>query len=252
MNMLEDIYPTYINEQIGVENRNYFMNHLPNTIQGIDLYQSFKESYSQSQLKTMYFKTDHHWNIEGAFAGYQKIIQEMNDKSKLFKGKPVQKENLTLVCNNESSFVGSLNLRLYSIIDTSEEKICYYNPVFNSKEGKVTAKQMTGETLTSINDIYATGLERDKVFYGHLFTWDLPEINFEYQNTGNDLHLLVLKDSYGNPIQPFIAQHFNKTSILDIRHYSEKTVSQYIIDNKIDIVLFVYNDSNLTGQMFEF
>jgi hypothetical protein len=252
MIVLKDIYPSYINEQVGVKNQKYFMSHLPRPIHGINLYQYFKDTYSEKQLESMYFKTDHHWNIDGAFAGYQKMITDMSATSKLFEGKPVEKENLKLVCNQKSDFVGTLNLRLYSIVDTSDEKICYYDPFFNSKNGKVTAKQIYGPVLTNINDIYASGFQREKVFYGHLFTWDLPEINFEYQHTGNNLHLLVLKDSYMNPIQPFIAQHFNKTSILDIRHYHEKTVAQYIKDNKIDIVLIAYNDSNLTGAMYEF
>lgn len=252
MNILKNIYPSFINEQLGVENQKYFMSHLPSSVHGINMYQYFKDTYSQDQLETMYFKTDHHWNIDGAFAGYQKIINDISASSKLFKGKPLEKENLKLVCNNKSAFVGTLNLRLYSIIDTKDEKICYYSPFFNPNKGKVVAKQIYGENLTNIKDIYAAGFTRDTVFYGHLFTWDLPEINFEYQNTGNDLHLLVLKDSYVNPIQPFLAQHFNKTSILDIRHYHEKTVAQYIKDNKIDIVLVAYNDSNLTGPMYDF
>ncbi|WP_312473465.1 DHHW family protein [Neobacillus sp.] len=252
MNILKDIYPSYINEQLGVQNQKYFMSHLPSSYHGINLYQYFKQNYSEPQLKSMYFKTDHHWNIEGAFAGYQEIIKQMSAASKQFKAKPVNKENLSLVCNHKSSFVGTLNLRLYSLIDTNEEKICYYDPVFNPKTGKVTVQTGTGDALTNINQIYGAGFNKKEVLYGDLFTWDLAEINYEYQNTGNDLHLLVLKDSYANPIQPFIAEHFNKTSVLDIRHYHKTSVAQYIKDNKIDIVLFLYNDSNLTGAMYEF
>lgn len=250
MNILKDIYPNYINEQLGVKNQKYFMSRLPNSYHGINLYQNFKENYSEQQLQSMYFKTDHHWNIDGAFAGYQEIIKEMSAASKHFKAEPIKKESLRVVCNNKSSFVGTLNLRLYSLIDTSDEKICYYDPVFHPDKGKVQIG--AGSYLTNINQMYGTGINKKEVSYGDLFTWDMPEINYEYQNTGNDLHLLVIKDSYANPIHPFFAQHFHKTSILDIRHYHTKSVSQYIKDNKIDMVLFLYNDSNLTGNMYEF
>lgn len=251
-NTLSELYPSYINMDFSKENQKYFMDNLPAGITGINLYEQFKKSYSLEQLESMYFKTDHHWNIEGAFNGYQKIIQALNENSTQFKGEPVQKNEVELVCNKSSSFNGSHNRQLYRIISDEGEKVCYYDPFFLQDIGKVSAKTWDGQTLTDINEIYNTGFEKDPLQYGDIFTWDLPEINFEYENTGNDLHLLVLKDSYGNPIQPLLAQNFNKTSILDIRHYKEKSVAQYIKDNQIDIVLFVYNDTNLAGEMYEF
>ncbi|MGQ0518406.1 hypothetical protein ACT453_54090, partial [Bacillus sp. D-CC] len=51
---------------------------------------------------------------------------------------------------------------------------------------------------------------------------------------------------------PHLAQSFKYTSILDLRHYHEKDVYQYIQDNNINMVLFVYSDSNLSGDMFKF
>lgn len=251
-NTLSELYPPYINMDYSKENQKYFMDNLPANIHGINLYEQFKKSYSLKQLESMYFKTDHHWNIEGAFNGYQKIIQALSENSAQFKGEPVQKNEVKLVCNKNSSFNGSHNRQLYSIVSDEGEKACYYDPFFLKEEGKVSAKTWDGQTLTKIDEIYNTGFTKDPLQYGDIFTWDLPEINFEYENTGNDLHLLVLKDSYGNPIQPFLAQNFNKTSILDIRHYKEKSITQYIKDNHIDIVLFVYNDTNLTGEMYEF
>ncbi|SFB04464.1 MULTISPECIES: DHHW family protein [unclassified Bacillus (in: firmicutes)] len=253
MNMLENIYPTFINEQLGIKRQQYFMSHLPSNVHGINLYQSYKEEFTQDQLETMFFKTDHHWNIDGAFIGYQKIINGLSDNSKIFKGKPLEKENMKMVCNHEAQFVGSLNQRLYSMVNTEGEKACYYEPFFDADHGKVSTKTWDGKVYNNIKDIYASGVNRkDTIMYGHLFTWDYPEIKFEYDNAPNDLHVLILKDSYGNPIQPFLAQHFSKTSILDIRHYQEKSIAQYVKDNKVDMILFVYNDSNLTGAMYEF
>ncbi|MCV5359863.1 hypothetical protein OFM87_29330, partial [Escherichia coli] len=84
------------------------------------------------------------------------------------------------------------------------------------------------------------------------YTDDYPEIVIENNNAQNEVRALVLKDSFANAIVPHLAQSFKHTSILDLRHYHEKDVYQYMKDNNINMVLFVYSDSNLSGDMFKF
>lgn len=84
-----------------------------------------------------------------------------------------------------------------------------------------------------------------------VFSGDMAEIHFHYKNK-NNTNLLVLKDSYANAIVPFLAQHFSDTYVLDLRHYKEKSVYQYIKDHDINVVLILYNDTNLSGEMYSF
>ena len=144
-----------------------------------------------------------------------------------------------------------MNNQIYQLVNAEEDKACQLVPNNDSKMVNVTATMWDGSIVNDISQIYGTGFNKEEILYGDLFTWDLPLIQFEFGETNNDLHLLVLKDSYTNPIQPFLAQHFKNTSIIDLRHYKEKSVEDYIRDNGVDIVLFLYNDTNLFGEMYQ-
>jgi hypothetical protein len=251
INMLMDKYPSYLNKNKGVDNQNFFLEHLSPSFKKISLYDEFTKDYSKKEIEKMYFKTDHHWNIEGAFAGYQYIINSIGSKSTQFNGTARNRDDYSLRCNEEALFVGSTNNQLYKLVNAEEDKACQL--ISNMENGMVSvrAKMWDGSEVTDINEIYGTGFNKEQIFYGDLFTWDLPLIQFEFEGTGNDLHLLVLKDSYGNPMQPFLAQHFKQTSILDLRHYKEKRVEDFIKENGIGMVLFLYNDTNLSGETYE-
>lgn len=249
MNILKDKYPKYLNDHLGIENLQYFIDKLPEEIYHIDLYTYLTKNYSKEDLEEMYFKTDHHWNIKGAVAAFQKTIETIYEHSYNVKDSPFI-DSYEAVCNNNATFLGSINLQLHMLVNAMDEYICHYSPMFNPETIAVQAMQWDGTILTDINQIYGTGFNKKEIMYGDLFTWDLPEIIFENKTPPNDTHILVLKDSYGNPIQPFFAPYFKKTSILDIRHYKDKSVYQYVKDNDVDIVLFLYNDSNLTGEMY--
>jgi hypothetical protein len=249
-NMLMDKYPSYLNKNKGVENQRFFLEHLSPSFKKISLYDEFTKDYSKKEIEKMYFKTDHHWNIEGAFAGYQYIINRMGETSSQFNGMARNREDYSLSCKEDVKFVGSINNQIYKLVDAEEDKACQLISKDVNEMVSVRAKMLDGSEVTNISEVYGTGFHKKELLYGDLFTWDLPLIQFEFEGTGNDLHLLVLKDSYTNPIQPFLAQHFKYTSIIDLRHYKEKTVEDFIRENEVDMVLFLYNDTNLFGEMY--
>ena len=43
------------------ENLNYFLNKLPADVKPIKLMEHFKKNYTNEEIQSMYFKTDHHW-----------------------------------------------------------------------------------------------------------------------------------------------------------------------------------------------
>ena len=251
MNILEHKYPHFLNKNLGVENFRFFEKNLPDSITVINGYDQFKGNYTMQEIENFFFKTDHHWNIEGAFAGYYHLINQLGLRSDLFEGAAYERDQYVLRCKEDALFVGSLNNQIYKLGNAAEDRACQLVPEFESNLVSVRTKNWDGSESSDMKDIYGTGFEKEEVLYGDLYTWDLPLIKFEFKNTGNDLNVLVLKDSYGNPIQPFIAQHFKHTFILDLRHYKEESVEEFIRENDIDMVVFLYNDSNLFGEMYE-
>ncbi|UNP77161.1 secondary cell wall polysaccharide O-acetyltransferase PatB1 [Bacillus nitratireducens] len=234
------------------ENLNYFLNKLPADVKPIKLMEHFKKNYTNEEIQSMYFKTDHHWNMDGAFLGYQYIMNTIAQQSSIYKGKEIKTEDYTRTCAPNKHLVGSFNNQLYQLIDATGEKLCYYTPKDGFNFTSVAAKDVNGTVYRTLDELYGVEKQKDTTSYAGYYTNDYPEIVIENNNAPNDVRALVLKDSFANAIVPHLAQSFKHTSILDLRHYHEKDVYQYIKDNNINMVLFVYSDSNLSGEMFKF
>lgn len=234
------------------ENLNYFLNKLPADVKPIKLMEHFKKNYTNEEIQSMYFKTDHHWNMDGAFLGYQYIMNTIAQQSSIYKGKGIKTEDYTRTCAPNTHLVGSFNNQLYQLIDATREKLCYYTPKDGFNFTSVAAKDVNGTVYRTLDELYGVEKQNDTTSYAGYYANDYPEIVIENNNAPNDVRALVLKDSFANAIVPHLANNFKHTSILDLRHYHEKDVYQYIKDNNINMVLFVYSDSNLSGEMFKF
>ena len=77
--------------------------------------------------------------------------------------------------------------------------------------------------------------------YRELYGADFGEIVYDYKNDKENL--LIIANSYSNSINGLIASHFNKTYIVDPRHYKNFNYQSYITNNNIDKVLVIGNIS---------
>lgn len=250
-NALSFKLPSHI-QTYAKENVDYFLKKLPADVKAIPLMEDFEKKYTEEEIQSMYFKTDHHWNMDGAFLGYQSIMNTIQQESSIYKGKEVKQEDYTRTCAQNKHLVGSFNNQLYQLIDATGEKLCDYTPKEGFHFTSVTAKDVNGTTYHTLDEIYGVEKQQETTSYAGYYANDYPEIVFENNDAPNDVHALILKDSFANAIVPHLAENFKQTSILDLRHYHEKDVYQYIKDNNINMVLFVYSDSNLSGEMYQF
>jgi hypothetical protein len=63
-------------------------------------------------------------------------------------------------------------------------------------------------------------------------------------NVQNDKKLLIIKDSYANCFVPFLTEHYNEITLLDLRYVGVTT--ENIVDiNDYTQVLFLYNASTI-------
>lgn len=51
---------------------------------------------------------------------------------------------------------------------------------------------------------------------------------------------MIIKDSYANNFIPFLTENYGNISLIDLRYYKD-SVSEYLINNDIKEVLFLYN-----------
>jgi hypothetical protein len=236
--------PSYIQKDRGLEDKAYMLNKIKNSsVELLDVGSEIKKRYSQEQINQMYFKTDHHWNISGAFAGLKIISNYLNlnfnDKNYIEK------------CYRDKVFQGSYNLQLYMMVSAKNEVICTKVPKDNSfKALKITINKKN----VPIERVYARVdfLKKKNIQYKELFTNDYSEIKIKNPLAKNNKKIIISKDSYTNPIVFHIAQQYKEADVVDLRHYKYKSFERLLKDNKFDYALIMYDDDKLSGPTYEF
>lgn len=64
----------------------------------------------------------------------------------------------------------------------------------------------------------------------------------------NELHAVIIKDSYADAAYPLFPQEFEQTTFIDPRFAASKNVKQDLEKLNADIVLFLYNDTSTNKE----
>lgn len=202
------------------------------------------EIESFENYKENFYKTDHHWNYKGSYEAYKKIIKMMTKDKPL---EPIEEKEF-----DDAYFYGSA-ARSTQIFDYKEKFKVYR---FNIPKYSVIVDGVKGEygheeeyfkgnyDITTLNNHYG-------MYYGG----DNGELIFDF-NRPKKSNLLILGSSYTNPINKLISSHFNKTYIVDLRHYTwskeeEFNIKEYLKENKIDKVLIISDFNFLQDHDFD-
>ncbi len=188
------------------------------------------ENYEE--FKKDFYKTDHHWNYIGSYRGYKDIMG-------MFDMMPVAP--VGTVTSIEDSFGSKAReSRFYKFKEkftAYEFDIPEHDTYINRKMGRYGSL----EDLPTHNYIYDKNMNFYETFYGN----NCGEILFDFHQPERE-NLLIVSNSFANPIKPLIAQHFNKTDAFDPRYYKYQMgevfqLSEYIDNNNIDKILFIIN-----------
>lgn len=198
------------------------------------------EYESWEDYKEKNYKTDHHWNVYGAYQGYSDIV-EMVAEDYPEIGAP--KESTGSYCST-AKFYGSLVKRSnFNLDENIYDTICDFD--YDLKEHTVTVNGVEveefGQREAYRNNVYQT--DKATNHYREFFGVDSAEVIYDFgENTG--VNAIIFTDSYTNAIKPVLASHFDKTIYIDLRHYLS-TYGDYFNLKKtmeregIDVVVYV-------------
>lgn len=247
---LNHIFPYHPASNVGFEIKEEVLSGLDQNLSIIDNATYFKETFSEEELKKMFFKTDHHWNYLGAFEAYTNLINELHENHPEIPEALTSDELKELCAPQENSyFVGSQNRSVLLALSLEGEALCTYTVADPSIFSEVYKIGVDGERVDGIENIFHTTITQFEQQYGGLTCWDIPEVVFKMKNPPNDIKALIIKDSYTNAMQPYIAAHFAETRILDMRHYKDLSVEEYIKENDINLVILSHNET-MIGDTF--
>lgn len=237
-------HPSYMPEDAGAENNARFLSKLDDReIRSVRLMDMMRKIQPDLDPQKLYFKTDHHWNINGATLGYRALIHDLSETGVPVYGEPLSEENLNRTCL-ANSFEGSWN-KFYHLLVPNGDQICYLKQEGMEDRFRIRVTSVTGTSEATYEDIYGapnTLPPSQPINYSKGYTSDYPKL--EILNTDvNSGHLVVLKDSYFNPITFLVANHFQRTTVIDLRYYEEDLV-EWTEQEKPDAVIMAYNDRN--------
>ena len=192
----------------------------------VDVYSPLMESKEEY----IYFRTDHHWTMRGAYYAYRETAKAMGFN-------PYEMDDFT-VDTVSKDFFGTFYSKAsdHSIAPDSIEVFkpkadIVYNVEYDNN-GKKTSS-LYNLDYTSKKDQYSLFLDGNH-----------SKVKIT-SSVKNNRKLVVIKDSYAHAFVPFLANHFEEVHILDLRYFHADLYS-YLKENKIDDVLFLYNAVNFS------
>lgn len=195
----------------------------------------------------MFYNTDHHWTIDTAFWSTGRVVEKLNT---LF-GIELDSEGFYTNIDNynkevfENNFLGSQGRRVGKYF-AGVDDFSLITPKYDTSY-KVTVKKKNkietfeGDFKEAIirNEI----LEDKNVFtnrYVSYFGADYPEVIIENRSNLNGKKVLIVKDSFGIPFSAFMSTMAEETRMLDTRYYKDKSVAEYALEYKPDVVIYIY------------
>lgn len=200
----------------------YMYANLSRDIIAVDAYSKLEEHKDEE----IYFRTDHHWTPLGAYYAYTAFAETIGDTYP-----PITSYTRKMKENFSGSLYGYTNdVRLKNV----SEDFVYYMPngvEYTTYLYDYTTLAYKGETM--LYHEYAAGANMYSMFLGG----DNLHVKITTDNT-NGRSIIVLKESYGNAVIPFLVSNFEEIYVVDIRYFGGNVIN-YIRDNEITDLLFI-------------
>lgn len=193
---------------------------------------------SKEEYLKYFYKTDHHYNMYGAYESY-KLIMDMLGKSA--KDAKIVEEDIDYYGSMaRSSYKDDIKDKFYTL----DVDLGNYDVLVNGKEN---SKYKSKKILTNKSQFYDYYVNYFNGLYGNVF------YDFHNNNEGN---LLILEDSYGWQIDDLIASHYNKTYIIDVRHDEYENgkfyIKDFIEENDIKDVVLIYEAGTVFFDQYDY
>lgn len=190
------------------------------------------------------YRTDHHWNMFGAYEGYQQIIDMMYENTPEI-GQPVEYD---IVKVDGVQWFGSMA----GSVGFSDETYLDDFYVIDMTDFP-THIAGSGYKIQRTFDAYMNGrYPQGNLYHDYHGSYYPPQPSYEFPDNNTGRNLLLIGDSYSWSIAPIIAAHFDTTicyntpwMIADNVKYDYK---QIIEDNGItDVLVLLYSSRLLFG-----
>lgn len=226
---LEFANPVFANSQDSqkacIDNINEMLN---DDIESVDAYDSLKQESENGE--DLYFKTDHHWNMDGAYCAYTAFTEKSN-------GVPVLKSDYEK--KERDDFFGTLYRKAAAQVEISERDKLYYYDTTAGKDISIVMKDIEdgrGVEYGKKAQIF------DDTKEGYLFFMggDNPLVEITNNSVSEGKTLVIIKDSYVNAMVPWLINNYKKIILIDPRSYKGNLYNDMVSYNADELLVVNY------------
>ncbi len=196
------------------------------------------DSLKQHSGEYLYFRTDHHWTALGAYYSYVEFCR-IAGLSPLPLSSWQQLEF--------GGFLGTLYAeagnppKLGNNPDTVQAWIPNgTNDIYITDKNGNRQRYRGGVVRTDTDTFYQNAASKYNCFI--MGDNPLSEIHNESKSDGSSI--IVVKESFGNALIPFLVDHYEYVYVIDYRYFTSttgKTLSQFVKEKNCSTVLFINN-----------
>ena len=186
----------------------------------------------------LYFRTDHHWTALGAYYSYVKFCQAAG------------KEPYPLSAWQEYQFEGFLGTlyaeagspaQLGNTPDTVHAWVPNgTNDIYITDKTGNRLRYRGGLVRTDTDTFYANAASK----YNCFIMGDNPLSEIHHETVTDGSSIVVVKESFGNSLVPFLVDHYEYVYVIDYRYFTNttgKTLAEFVTEKNVDTVLFINN-----------
>lgn len=206
-----------------------------------------------NQVKRNFYKTDHHWNADGALKASLLIMErlyQIDNSIDITLMDPSLWERHTL----DNWFLGSRGKRVGELY-AGTDSLIWYTPCFKTSMSCIVPNRGTvlrgsfekanlRERFTTYKDFFRSNPYC--IYIGGNYPL-VKHLNPEAPNTKN---VLMISDSFNLPVQSFISTAFTEVNVIDPRYYDESTVKEYCEWYRPDYVIMMLNTGSIRDKSY--
>ncbi len=212
---------------------NYIYGSMNDKVTTVNIYDTLK----QHSNEYIYYRTDHHWTALGAYYAYEKFCQD--------KGiTPIPLSSYEE--KDYGEFLGSFynDTNKNKKLKKHSDELIAYKPTYNTEMEYIDTK---GNRIKwpLVNDVsnYDPSYK-----YGAFAAGDNPYTRVVNNDINDKSTCLVVKESFGNAMIPFIAGNYHKVYVIDYRTW-KGTISEFVKNKGVQDVIFINNMSATRSEM---
>ncbi len=224
--VLPDSYYEKVKSSNQADALNYISSKLDKDVNAVNPYVALMSHRNEY----IYYRTDHHWTQLGAYYAYEELCKKMDVL-------PISLDSHEK--GTFSGFLGTFYNDLGSPKNMKEnpDDLNVFYPISKNSELTYFVDEKTSYKWKIINDVsdYPAGIK-----YSAFIAGDNPYTEIFNDDLVDGSSVIVVKESFGNSLVPFLVDHYQKIYVVDYRYWSGDLL-ELAKKVKADDVIFLNN-----------